>query len=119
MTTAAPPTVVCGTTLSRSAAGPVLSDVSHGGRVKFVTIGGELFLKVSDDCDRGVTVTWSPRTAATELLVARTSDGRRAAVVLQPNVNLFEITLSRPGGRTFHVTVDLPADQSPAPAVVR
>ena len=49
----APPTVVCGTTLSKSAAGAVLSDVSRGGRVRFTTIGGNLYLKVSDDCDHG------------------------------------------------------------------
>ena len=113
---AAPPTVVCRTTLSRSAAGAYVQDVSRGGRVKSATIGGELFLQVTDDCDHGATVTWSPRTAATDLLEAKAADGRRAAVVLRPNTNAFTITLSKPGGPTLHVTVDLPAIQSPEPS---
>jgi hypothetical protein len=114
-TSAAPPTVVCGTTLSKSAAGPFLQDVSRGGRVKFATIGGELFLQVSDDCDHGAIVTWRPHAAATELLNARAADGRKAAVVLRPNIKMFTITVSKPDGPTLQVTVDLPADRSPEP----
>ena len=110
VTTAAPPLVVCGTTLSRSAAGPVLLDVSHGERVSSRTIGGLLFLKVSDDCDHGATVRWTPATAATRMFAARTADGRLAAVILKPNADSFTITLVRNSRRT-EVEVDL----SPVP----
>lgn len=114
VTTAAPPLVVCGTTLSRSAAGAVLLDVARGGRVGTRTIGGLLFLKVSDDCDRGATIRWTPAAAATRLAEARSADGLPAAVVLRPNEDRFTITLDNESGRSV-VEVDL-APETPAPS---
>lgn len=108
----APPLVVCGTTLSRSAAGPVLDDVASGGRVESLSVGGWMFLKVSRDCDHGATVTWSPNAAANLLGTARASDGRAAAVVLRPNENRFTITLQE-GKRKTQVVVDLPPRPTP------
>jgi hypothetical protein len=108
----APPLVVCGTTLSRSAAGPILDDVSSGGRVKEQTIGGWLFLKVSSDCDHGATVSWSPNGAAKLLATAPANDGRAAAVVLRPNETRFTITLQE-GKRKTEVMVNLPPRPTP------
>lgn len=65
VTTAAPPTVICGTVLSESAAGPVVYDATRKlPTVKHPTIGGLLFFRVARGCERGDNVRWIPSSAA-------------------------------------------------------
>ncbi|QNE34624.1 hypothetical protein [Leifsonia shinshuensis] len=96
----------------------MLWDVSQHRIVDSRTIGGLLFLKVSDDCDRGATVQWTPADAATQLREVRASDGRPAAVILRPNHDRFTITIVGDTGRTT-VKVDLPPETPiPTPSLI-
>lgn len=113
VTTAAPPLVVCGQTISKLPAGAILQDVSKGGTVTHGSAGGYIYLLVSESCDNGVAVRWEPTTAAQKITVAKTSDGRLAAVVLQPLRTTFTVLLyPRDSGHPVRVKVDLP----PAPS---
>ena len=61
VTTAAPPTVVCGTVLSDSAAGPVVFDATRRlPIIKYLTVGDVLMFRVVRGCDEGAHVTWVP-----------------------------------------------------------
>ena len=61
VTTAAPPTVVCGTVLSDSAAGPVVFDATRRlPVVKYLTVGDVLMFRVVPGCDEGAHVSWVP-----------------------------------------------------------
>jgi hypothetical protein len=92
---AAPPTVVCGTTLDDSPAGAVILDATHDhGPVRFPTTQGLLYFKVSDLCSRGTRVAWTPSRAATLVKEAQTTDGLDAAVVLRPRSRTAHFTLS-------------------------
>lgn len=110
-TSAAPPWVVCGTTLVDSAAGPLPIDVSRPGTTVVVhgQSPGGIDLLVSPDCRRGGTLTVSPASAATVTGTARAEDGQVAAATLTPARARFTVTVHHPGGLTT-VTVDLPAD---------
>jgi hypothetical protein len=86
VTSAAPPTVVCGTVLSDSAAGPVVYDATRQlPTIKYATVGGLLFFRVARGCDEGAHVTWMPSSAAHLVKAAYARDGRTAAVVLNPS----------------------------------
>jgi hypothetical protein len=86
VTTAAPPTVVCGTVLSRSAAGAVVSDATRRRpTVTGTTAGGLLIFRVARGCDTGAQVRWIPSSAARLVKAAYARDGRMVAVVLQPS----------------------------------
>lgn len=85
VTTAAPPTVICGTLLSNSAAGPVVYDATRRlPTINHPTIGGMLMFQVARGCTEGTHVTWVPRSAAHLVKAAYTKDGQTAAVVLKP-----------------------------------
>jgi hypothetical protein len=110
VSSAAPPTVVCGTTLSRSAAGPVVVDATRDHAVVTeLTVGEVLYVRVSDDCAHGARVTWDPRKAATLVKEARAKDGLPAAVVLRPATPTAAFTLSaeRDGTVVAHLPVRL------------
>jgi hypothetical protein len=112
VSSAAPPTVVCGTTLSRSAAGAVVEDATRDHAViTEPTVGGLLYIRVSDDCAHGARVTWTPATAATLVKQARAKDGLPAAVVLRPATPTAAFTLSaeRNGAVVAQVPVRLGA----------
>src|SRR5580698_9663039 len=82
----APPTVVCGTELSDSAAEPVVLDATRRlPTVRYVTVGGGLIFLVARGCDQGTLVTWVPQSAAHLVKAAYAKDGQLAAVVLQPD----------------------------------
>jgi hypothetical protein len=101
-TTAAPPIVVCGTTLSTSAAGPVMPDIANGREIAAVTLpslGGLVFVKVSDDCQSGADVSLTPSDAFEIVKSARASDGRYAAVVLKPLRLVPTLLTASRGGR--------------------
>ncbi len=62
VSTAAPPTVVCGVTLSRAASGVTLYDITAAGFkrgliVTAPTPGGGVFVQVAESCDHGSKVT--------------------------------------------------------------
>ncbi|HEX4670735.1 MAG TPA: hypothetical protein VH279_00635 [Solirubrobacteraceae bacterium] len=107
---AAPPTVVCDTTLNDSAAGAVIVDATHDhGPVVSPTIQGLLYFKVSDLCSRGTRVTWTPAKAATLVKRAASKDGLDAAVVLRPMSRTAHFTLSakRDGAIVAYASVRL------------
>jgi hypothetical protein len=86
VTTAAPPTVICGTMLNDSAAGAIVYDATHQlPTVKHLTVGGLLFFRVARGCDEGTHVTWMPSSAAHLVKTASARDGQTAAVVLKPS----------------------------------
>lgn len=102
-----PAAVVCGTTLATTPAGPVLADASHGPvTVDAASVGGRLYLRVADGCDRGADVT-VPAGAAVVVATARAEDGRPAAVVLAPARPVFDVTVGHPDGTTSVVAVRL------------
>ena len=107
---AAPPTVVCGTVLSDSAAGAVVFDATRRLPVmKYLTVGDVLMFRVSRGCDEGAHVSWVPSSAAHLVRAARARDGLTAAVVLKPNGPgaSFRLTGTRNGMVVASVTVKL------------
>jgi hypothetical protein len=100
-TSAAPPTVVCGTTLSTSAAGPVVDDLRRRDRVQIAapSVGGLIFLRLTG-CDHGADVTIIPSTAVVIAKTAPATDGKPAAVVLRPVQAVPTIVEARQHGRT-------------------
>jgi len=110
VTTAAPPTVVCGTVLSDSAAGPVVFDARRRlPTIKYLTVGGVLMFRVARGCDEGARVTWVPSSAAHLVKAAYAKDGHTAAVVLKPSGPhaSFRLTGTRNGRVVASVTVKL------------
>jgi hypothetical protein len=86
VTTAAPPTVVCGTVLNDSASGAVLYDATrHLPTIKYISVGGLLFFRVARGCDQGTHVHWLPSSAAHLIKAAYAKNGQTAAVVLEPS----------------------------------
>lgn len=80
---AAPPLVVCGTTLSDSAAGPALFDAtSQRLRVPVADAGNQVYLKVASTCARGAAIELEPADAASIVAHADARDGQPAAVVI-------------------------------------
>jgi hypothetical protein len=110
VTTAAPPTVVCGTVLSDSAAGPVVFDATRRlPIIKYLTVGDVLMFRVVRGCDEGAHVTWVPSSAAHLVKAAYARDGLMAAVVLEPSGPhpSFRLTGTRNGVVVASVTVKL------------
>lgn len=90
---AAPPLIICGTTLSRSASGPVLRDATRG-PARITNYGARLFIRVSADCAHGTSVTWHPQSAATLVGRANARDGLPVVVVLQPETRQSRFTVT-------------------------
>lgn len=114
----APPTVVCGTTLSDSAAAPALTDAVHGHRaITGPSVGGLIYLKVSDDCAHGARVTWTPAQAASLVQGAPARDGLDAAIVLRPATltATFTVSARRNGTVVASISVQLSGDPTDAP----
>jgi hypothetical protein len=85
VTTAAPPSVVCGTVLNDSPAGAVIYDATRRlPIIKYATVGGLLFFRVARGCNQGTHVTWVPSSAAHLVKAAYARDGQAAAVALEP-----------------------------------
>lgn len=107
-THAAPAWVVCNTTLSKSAAGAVVTDASAapGVRVTNETVGG-IALLVSRDCAHGAVVTIVPSDAAVVTASALTTDGKVAGALISPRRGQFTITVAHPGGTVTTVDVAL------------
>lgn len=76
---------VCGTTLANSGQGAVIYGPTRlKSPVRYVSVNGWLYFRVSRGCAKGSHVTWSPRSAARLVKIARAEDGLPAAVVLKP-----------------------------------
>ena len=85
--TAAPPTLVCGTTLAGSVAGSVVFDIARYPSIPTVTaetVGDVLIVRVSDDCEHGSEVAIVPDSAGRIVKSAPAADGLPEAVVLRP-----------------------------------
>ena len=110
VTTAAPPTVVCGTVLSESIAGPVVFDATRRLPViRHLTVGDVLMFRVARGRDEGADVSWVPSTAAHLVKAAYARDGQMAAVVLKPDGPhaSFRLTGTRNGRVVASVMVKL------------
>jgi hypothetical protein len=106
---AAPPWVVCDTTLADSAAGAVVTDATMPARtlrVSYETVGG-IALLTSRDCDHGATLSIAPSEAALVTKSAPTNDGKIAGATISPRRAQFMITVRHPDGTTTVVKVDL------------
>jgi len=106
---AAPPWVVCDTTLADSAAGAVVTDVTMPARtlrVSYETVGG-IALLTSRDCDHGATLSIDPSEAALVTKSAPTNDGKIAGATISPRRAQFTITVRHPDGTATVVKVDL------------
>jgi hypothetical protein len=80
------PTVICGTVMARSAAGPYVYDATRRLRtITDTTVGGVLMFRVARGCDHGSNVTWVPAASARLVKAAKARDGRTVAVVLKPS----------------------------------
>lgn len=83
---AAPPLRVCGTTMSTSAAGVALFDVSeHSIDLLSRSPGGDVYLLVARGCSHGAVVSRTPAASARLVRNVLAQDGRSAAVVLAPS----------------------------------
>jgi hypothetical protein len=110
VTTAALPTVVCGTVLSTSAAGPVVYDATRPlPTINHPTVGGVLMFRVARGCEEGTHVAWVPSSAAHLVKAAYAKDGQTAAVVLKPSGPhaAFRLTGTRNGRVVASTTVRL------------
>jgi hypothetical protein len=109
-TSAAPPTVVCGTVLSDSASGWVINDATrHLPTIIYWTGGGVLAFRVTRGCDKGAQVSWAPSSAARLVRAVHTKDGGMAAVILKPTVPnaAFKLTGTQNGKVVASATVRL------------
>jgi hypothetical protein len=109
-TTAAPPTVVCGTVLNDSASGWVVYDATrHLPTITYPTGGGVLVFRVTRGCGKGVQVSWAPSAAAHLVKAAYAKDGGMAAVILKPSVPnaAFKLTGTQNGRVVASATIQL------------
>jgi hypothetical protein len=72
--------------VSVSAAGPVVYDIAQRQypTVTELTVGGYIYVQVSDTCKAGADVNISPSSAFTVVRAVKASDGRDELVVLAP-----------------------------------
>jgi hypothetical protein len=92
----APSLVVCGQLVSASAAGPVVYDIAsrHYATVTEVTVGGVIYVRVSDSCSRGAVVKITPPTAFETVRTVRATDGGAVLVELRPELRRQLATLT-------------------------
>jgi hypothetical protein len=115
LSSGAPPTVVCGTTLNNSAAGALVVDGVHNHAVvTSPSIDGLIFVQVSDGCSHGARVTWAPLHAADLVKRARARDGLDAAVVLRPATLSARFTVSARQDGAVVARVPIQLDGQPA-----
>lgn len=123
---AAPPLVICGTTMSSTAAGAVLYDAttdpplivarsagdvlrSAGDVLVSASSLGVVFLRLANGCSRGVTLSIEPASAATIAREARADDGLTVAVALDVVSPVdIQVTGTRDGKVVASVEIHLP-----------
>jgi hypothetical protein len=104
---AAPPLVVCGTTLWSGPSGAVTADATAS-RVLITNAssGGEIFLRFTNECQDGVVLIVAPSQGKI-ITGAHSSDGRLAAAAIRPLVSTFEATAQHRDGTTTTISVRL------------
>jgi hypothetical protein len=110
ISSAAPPTIICGTTLDDTPGGAVVEDATHNHRVITAASARMLvFVRVSDSCASGATVTWTPAHQAVLVAQAKAKDGKAVAVALRPATRhaKFRLRATRDGHVTAWTTVSL------------
>lgn len=114
----APPTVVCGKTISRSPAGMVVDDATGPDiTVTAVTVDDVIALRVAKGCHSGATIGVEPEDAASVVDSVRASDGHYTVVLLQPRRGSFTVRVTRSPTSVTAVTVQglvLPASAKPS-----
>jgi len=123
VTNASPPVVVCGQTLTRSAAGPSITDFTqpgsyelHGGvTAQPKVIPFPTLLQFTASCQTGVSVAVQPYRFLNILNVAHTEDHRVAAIALAgERVGLARVIVTRANGQKtiimIHVNPPAPYD---------
>jgi len=112
VSTAAPPLVVCGTTVINSPAGAAVYDIGRHHHVTQpvtnMTVGNAIYVRVSDSCAHGAKVTIRPATAFSITRTVRAADGRDVLVVLRPNAEpVATLTASRSGVVMGTLSIDI------------
>ena len=110
------PLIVCGTTLSVTAAAPVLYGATGSGTLTVRgTSSNHIFVQTSKTCETGASLAIVPSAGATPIKVVHATDGHVAAVVLTPLQADFQIIVSHPDGSRFTVKVDLQGFEPASP----
>jgi hypothetical protein len=104
MSSGARPTVICGQTVSNTAAGAVVTDATRGAAVTVTnqTAGG-VVLRLSDSCTYGATITITPSAAMRIIAEAHARDDRLAAAVLRPIAATADVVVAHPDGTSTMV----------------
>jgi len=119
-TSAAPPTVICGQVLSRSAAGVGVYTIwgrgAHG-VVRYPTVGNVVYVQVARGCSTGSEVQIRPAGLLRVVKSVRARDGHLAAVVVaQVRPGLATITATRDGQTVGSLQIELlPEPPPPSP----
>ena len=97
---AAPPLVVCGTTMSTAEAGPNLFDLNSALDRASISesVDSLYYLQFVDGCDIGATFSINPVPAARIIKTAHTTDGKTKAISLQPLATSITISWTGPSG---------------------
>jgi hypothetical protein len=105
---AAPPWVVCGTTLWNAPSGAAVVDAT-GSHVTVTapSAGGYVFLKLGSGCEHGAEFTVVPSSSASVVAEATAADHAVAAVVLRPAVASFDVRVRRFNGRSDAIDIRL------------
>ncbi len=119
-TSAAPPTIICGHVLSRSAAGiGVYTIWGRGARavVRYPTVGNVVYLQVARGCSTGSELQIAPAGLLRVVRSVRARDGHLALVVVaQVRPGLATITATHAGHAVGRIEIELlPAPPPPSP----
>jgi hypothetical protein len=108
---AAPPTVVCGQTLSTAASGAVVEDVTRPGAVITVsgTSSGGVVLRLARGCSRGVALQIHPTGTMRIRAAAYSHDHKLVAVALTPHARNADVRIVRPDASDTRVNIRLPS----------
>jgi hypothetical protein len=96
--------------VSNSAAGPVVYDIAQRQypTVTELTVGGFVYVQVSDTCTEGADVNIDPSSAFTVVRVVKASDGRDELVVLSPGGHPTAVlTVSKAGNVVGTLKLDI------------
>jgi hypothetical protein len=109
MSSGAPPTVICGQTISNFAAGAVVTDATRGPAVTVTnkTAGDVVVLRLSDSCAYGATMTITPSAAMRITAEAHARDDRLAAAALRPIAAIADVVVAHPDGTSTIVHIRL------------
>ncbi|MHB8246563.1 MAG: hypothetical protein ACYDGN_14685 [Acidimicrobiales bacterium] len=104
VSSAAPPLVVCGVTLSDSPEGAVMyeitnKDFDHKRPVNEPTVGGVVYVRVASDCEHGSNFTVIPPDAFKTVVAVRAADHLPVVVVLTPLRSVATVLVARQHGR--------------------